>query len=125
MSEVSRECVRDTLLAKRQLGKHMTGIIRQVYNAGVQNLRAGQLSPHVEEKMRANRYLDMQALQARRCQKSSSPSAAGWCREVRSTNPFTQVWVADYDTDHDDEEEERFLSDAEERANEPDMHVIY
>ena len=124
MSEVSRECVRDTLLAKRQLGKHMTGIIRQVYNAGVQNLRAGQLSPHVEEKMRANRYLDMQAL------KHAAPEIVitvrgGMVREVRSTNPFTQVWVADYDTDHDDEEEERFLSDAEERANEPDMHVIY
>ena len=124
MSEVSRECVRDTLLAKRQLGKHMTGIIREGYNAGVQNLRAGQLSPHVEEKMRANRYLDMQAL------KHAAPEIVitvrgGMVQEVRSTNPFTRVWVADYDTNHDDEEEEQCLNDAEERANEPDMHVIY
>ena len=124
MPEVSRECIRDTLLAKRQLGKHMTGIIRKVYNAGVQNLRAGQLSPHVEEKMRANRYLDMQKL------KRAAPEIVitvrgGLVQEVRATNPHTRVWIADYDTDHDDADEEQRLSDAKERADEPDMHIVY
>lgn len=124
MPEVSRECIRDTLLAKRECSEQLTGFIRQIYNLSVHNLRSGQLAPHVESKMRANRYLDMQALE------HAAPEIVitvrgGMVQEVRSTNPFTRVWVADYDTNHDDEEEERFLNDAEERANEPDMHVIY
>jgi hypothetical protein len=124
MYEVSRECIRDTLLAKRQCREQLTGFIRQVYNLGVRNLRAGQLAPHVETRMRANRYLDMQMV------KRAAPEIVitlrgGLVQEVRSTNPYTTVYVADYDTDHEDSDEEARLSDAEERGNQPDMHVIY
>lgn len=124
MSEVSRECIRDTLLAKRQCREQLTGFIRQVYNLGVRNLRAGQLAPHVETRMRSNRYLNMQAL------KRAAPEIVitvrgGLVQEVRSTNPYTTVCVADYDADHEDPDEEARLCDAEERGNQPDMHVVY
>lgn len=59
MSEVSRECIRDTLLAKRQCREQLTGFVRQVYNLGVRNLRDGQLAPH-REPWHENRILDMQ-----------------------------------------------------------------
>lgn len=124
MYEVSRECIRDTLLAKRQCREQLTGFVRQVYNLGVRNLRAGQLASQVETRMRANRYLDMQAV------KRTAPEIViilrgGLVQEVRSTNPYTTVYVANYDADHEDPDEETRLSDAEERGNQPDMHVIY
>ena len=49
----------------------------------------------------------------------------GLVQEVRSTNPYTTVYVADYDVDHEDPDEETRLCDAEERGNQPDMHVVY
>ena len=124
MSEVSRECIRDTLLAKRQYREQLTGFVRQVYNLGVRNLRAGQLAPHVETRMRSNRYLDMQTAKRAACEIVITVRG-GLVQEVRSTNPYTTVYVADYDTDHDDPDEDARLSDAEERGNQPDMHIIY
>ena len=43
--------------------------------------------------------------------------------EVRSTNPYTRVYIADYDDDREDQLEK--LYDAEERGSASDMHVIY
>lgn len=43
MPDVSRECIRDTLLLKRHFGKHIPGFYRTIYNLGIQNLRRGQL----------------------------------------------------------------------------------
>lgn len=124
MTVVSRECICNTLQAKRKCRKHLIGFIRQVYSLSVRNLRSDQLTPHVEMKMRAGRYLDMQAL------KRAAPEIIviirdGLVQKVRSTNPYTQVWIADYDIDHEDEAEEQRLNDAEERGNEPDIHVVY
>lgn len=123
MSEVSRECIRDTLLAKRQCREQLTGFVRQVYNLSVRNLRSGQLAPHVETRMRSDRYLDMQTV------KRAAPEIVitlrgGLIQEVRSTNPYTTVYIADYDAGHEDPDEEARLCDAEERGNQPDMHVV-
>lgn len=124
MANVSRECIRDTILAKRECGKTMNGLTRQIYNIGIRNLRSGQLSPYVEKKMRANRYLDMQT------SKRAAPAIVvvirgGLVQEVRSTNPYTTVYIADYDADHEDPEEEARLCDAEERGIQSDMSVVY
>lgn len=124
MPAVSRECIRDTLLIKRRFGKAIPRSIRALYNLGVRNLRSSQLAPHVETKMRPGRYLEQYSL------KRTAPEIViavrgGLVQEVRSTNPYTQVWIADHDIDHEDEAEEQCLSDAEERGQEPDMHVVY
>ena len=124
MANVSRECIRDTILAKRECRKTMNGLIRQIYNIGIRNLRSGQLSPYVEKKMCANRYLDMQT------SKRAAPSIVvvirgGLVQEVRSTNPYTTVYIADDDAGHKDPDEEARLCDAEERGNQPDIHVVY
>ena len=47
----------------------------------------------------------------------------GHVEEVRSTNPYTRVYIADYDDGREDQLEK--LYDAEERGSAPDMHVIY
>ena len=114
MPDVSRECIRDTLLLKRNLGKHIPASYRSIYNLGVQNLRRGQLAPHIEKKMLAIRFLDRQNLIVVR---------GGHVEEVRSTNPYTHVYIADYDDGREDQLEK--LYDAEERGSAPDMHVIY
>lgn len=119
MANVSRECIRDTILAKRECGKILNGFARQVYNIGIRNLRSGQLSPYSEKRMRANRYLDMQAT------KRSAPEVVvvvrgGVVQEVRSTNPYTRVYIADYDLG-----KEFGLCDTEERGIQSDMSVVY
>ena len=117
--ELSRNCIRDTYLAKRQAREQLTGWARAMYDVNMQILRAGQLAPHVETKMVPGRYLGMQAL------KSAAPEIViivkgGMVQEVKSTNPYTQVLLCDYDTD--DEYEYGF---GEERAAQPDMHTVY
>lgn len=49
----------------------------------------------------------------------------GLVQEVRSTNPYTQLFIADYDTDGCDASQLQQLKDAAERGNQPDMHVVY
>ena len=124
MANVSRECIRDTLLAKRECRDLLNGFVRQVYNLGIRNLRSDQLAPYIEKKMRANRYLDMQVL------KRAAPEIVvvvrgGLVREVRSTNPYTTVYIANYDISCDYPEEDVRLSDAEERGNQSDMNLVY
>lgn len=124
MSNVSRECIRDTLMVKRRFGKAVPHDIRPLYNLGVQNLRCGQLAPYVETKLTANRYLEKYNL------KRVAPEIiivvrGGMVEEVRSTNRYTSVLVADYDRDHDDPDQDELLCEAEERGNQPDMHIVY
>ena len=124
MQILSRECVRDTLLAKRQGIATQTGLARSLYNLNVSILRHGQLAPHVETAMRANRFLEKQSF------KRVAPVIVvvvrgGLIQEVRSTNPNTTVYIADYDADHEDPDEEARLCDAEERGNQSDMHIVY
>ena len=119
---LSRECIRDTLLLKRLCPEKMEGLALSLYNLNVQELRRGQLAPHVETKMLPNRFLDMQA------QKRAAPDIVitvrgGLVQEVRSSNRFTTVYIADYDLDSPDEN--AATEDAEERGNWPDMHIVY
>ena len=106
---LSRACIQDTLLMKRLCPEKQT-------------LRRGQLAPHVEKKMLPNRYLEKQRL------KRVAPDIVitvrgGLVQEVRSTNPFTTVYIADYDLDSPDEN--AATEDAEERGNWSDMHTVY
>ena len=118
----SRECIRDTLLMKRLCPEKMTGMALSLYNLNVQILRREQLAPYVETKMLPNRYLDMQM------QKRSAPEIVivvrgGLVQEVRSTNPYTTIYIADYDLNEPDET--AATEDAEERGMWSDMHVVY
>lgn len=119
---MSRACIRDTLLMKRLCPEKMAGLALSLYNFNIQELRRGQLAPHTETKMRQNRFLDMQA------RKRNAPDIViivrgGLVQEVRSTNPYTTVYIADYDLDSPDEN--AATEDAEERGNWPDMHIVY
>ena len=72
--------------------------------------------------MLPNRYLEKQRL------KRVAPDIVitvrgGLVQEVRSTNPFTTVYIADYDLDSPDEN--AATEDAEERGNWSDMHTVY
>ena len=122
MPDVSRECIQDTLLLKRHFGKHIPASYRPIYNLSVENLRRGQLAPHVEKKMRTGRFLDRQNLM-RAAPEIVIVVRSGRVEEVRSTSPYTRVYIADYDEDHKDQLEK--LYDAEERGSASDMHVIY
>ena len=111
---LSRACIQDTLLMKRLCPEKMVGLALSLYNLNVQTLRRGQLAPHVEKKMLPNRYLEKQRL------KRVAPDIVitvrgGLVQEVRSTNPFTTVYIADYDLDSPDEN--AATEDAEERGN--------
>ena len=123
MSEVSRECIRDTLLAKRQCREQLTGFVRQVYNLGVRNLRDGQLAPH-REPWHENRILDMQT-ERRHPPKIIIFVRNGIVEEVFSTNPNTNVMVADYDMDYENSEQMKWLRETEDRAGQPDMYSVY
>lgn len=119
---MSRDCIRDTMLMKRLCRYQMKGIALELYIFNMQELRRGQLAPHVETKMLPNRFLEMQA------QKRAAPDIVitvrgGLVQEVRSTNPYTIVYIADYDLNSP--EENAATEDAEERGNWPDMHTVY
>jgi hypothetical protein len=119
---LSRACIQDTLLMKRLCPEKMVGLALSLYNLNVQTLRRGQLAPHVEKKMLPNRYLEKQRL------KRVAPDIVitvrgGLVQEVRSTNPYTTVYIADYDLDSP--EENAATEDAEERGNWSDMHIVY
>ena len=119
---LSRACIRDTLLLKRLCPEKMTGLALSLYNLNIQTLRRHQLAPYVETKMRPHRYLDLQA------QKRNAPDIVitvrgGLVQEVRSTNPYTTVYIADYDLDSP--EEIAATEDAEERGMWSDMHIVY
>lgn len=119
---LSRECIRDTLLLKRLCPEKMTGLALGLYSLNVQTLRRGQLAPHVETKMIPRRYLDLQ-VQKRSASGIVIVIRGGLVQEVRSTNPFTTVYIADYDLDGP--EEIAATEEAEERGTRPDMHIVY
>ena len=121
--QLSRDCIRDTMLAKRSGALNdTTALINSLYAINIRALRDTQLAPY-QEVMREGRYLE-------ECLMRKAPSdvviviRGGMVEEVRSNNPYTSVWIADYDDNgsgsHTDE-----LEDAEERGNAPDMHVVY
>ena len=119
---LSRACIRDTLLLKRLCPEKMTGLALSLYNLNIQTLRRNQLAPYAETRMRPHRFLDLQA------QKRNAPDIVitvrgGLVQEVRSTNPYTTVYIADYDMDSPDEI--AAAAEARERAMLPDIHIVY
>lgn len=122
-ANLSRECIRDTLLLKRNGMLKSQNSFRALYNCGIQRLRTGQLAPYCEP-WHKNRILNMQTV------KSHPPEImifvrCGRVEEVFSTHPNTLVEIADYDFDCDDEERLEQLHEAEERVKQPDMHSVY
>ncbi len=121
---LSRACIHDTLIYKRDKAQwQRVRFATSLYNINIRLLRAGQLAPYVET-MEANRYGKRMAL------KRSAPEVVvvvrgGLVQSVLSNNPYTTVFIADYDRDPDDPDEEAVLNDAEERASASDMHEVY
>lgn len=118
---LSRECIRDTQQSKRDGSYKQSGLALALYNANIRALRATQLAPY-SEVMRAGRY--MQTLLMKR----TAPDIVvvirgGLVQEVRSTNPFTSVMIANYDRNDSDYQDT--LEEAEERAAQHDMHIVY
>lgn len=120
LQSLSRECIHDTLMYKRDPDQWKDDRFRALYNTTIQRLRSNQLAPHVEPRIMAGRYLKMQ-LDKRAASEIIVVIRCGHVDAVLSTNPYTKVMIADYS----DREMERELDDAEERAAQPDMKYVY
>lgn len=118
-----RECIRDTLLCKRNGAYQATTLAYALYNRNVAVLRKGQLAPHKERKMVPGRILVMQ--QRKRCPHVIIFVRDGRVDEVYSSDSNIFVDVADYDFDCDDPDRDAALHELEERAHQPDMSLIY
>lgn len=115
--ELSRNCIRDTMMMKRENLLTKSGLGRALYNANMRLLRETQLAPH-KETMTAGRYLDKQKLK-RTPHDVVIIVRDGHVVQVRSNNPFMSVYIADYDNDDSE------LEEAEERGIMSDMHIVY
>lgn len=118
---LSRECIRDTLQSKRDGSYKQSGLALALYNANIRALRATQLAPY-SEVMRAGRYMQT-LLMKRTAPEIVIVIRGGLVQEVRSTNPFTSVTIANYD--RNDSAYQDTLEEAEERAAQHDMHIVY
>lgn len=120
--KLSRDCIRDTLMMKREHMLSRTGLGRVLYTTSIRALRETQLSPY-EEPMTAGRYLAKQTLK-RMPHDVVIVVRGGLIEEVRSNNPFLSVYIADYDS-NDPDRDIADLEEAEERGTMPDMHIVY
>ena len=87
------------------------------------DLRKGQLAPYIERKWTPGRILAMQ--QRKRFPQVIIFVRDGRVEEVFSSNRSICVDVADYDIDYEDPDHDTWLRELEERAQQPDMHLIY
>lgn len=77
---LSRECVRDTLLVKRNYGKHIpVGLVRALYSNTVRRLRDTVLKPYTETVLVPGRYLALQ--KEKRCGEPEWFGMVRWCDE--------------------------------------------
>ena len=118
MLDVSRECIHDTLMVKRNYGKKAAHF--SIYRAAISRVRE-QLSRSAPQKMRVNRFLDEQK------EKRSAPFiivtlSGGLVSSVHSTNKYTQVEVLDYDVDDMDRD---FTLEDELEERKKDMHQVW
>ena len=120
LRELSRECIRDTLMYKRDPAQWRNGDFRALYSYSIQRLRSGQLAPHREQKMLPGRFLKMQT-EKRAAAEIIIVVRGGHVDAVLSSNPYTNVMIADYGDDN----MERKLDEAEERAAQPGMKSVY
>lgn len=124
MAKLSRQCIHDTLAYKRNHFLPECQLTQCLYVVNIRNLRLSQLAPYQETRWRKNRFLEMQRLK-RSASEIVITVRGGLVQEVRSTNPYTKIYIADYDIHHDDLDEEYALSEAEERGIASDMHIVY
>lgn len=120
LSDLSRECIRDTLMYKRDPDQWKDDRFRALYKATMQRLRTGQLAPHTDSKMLSGRFLKMQT-EKRAAAEVIVVVRNGHVREVLSTNPYTKIMIADYS----DNDMNHTLDEAEERAAQLDMKYVY
>lgn len=114
---LSRSCIHDTLQSKRNGSYTSNGLAHSLYAVTIKSLRATQFAP-CAETLQPLRYLH------RYQQKKAAPQIAVIIRgrkvvEVRSSNPYTTVWIADEGGDA------ALLEEAMEHAAAPDMHTVY
>ena len=112
---LSRACIHDTLQSKRNGSYTSGGLAHSLYAVTIKSLRATQLAP-CTETLQPLRYLHMYQ------QKKAAPQIAviirgGRVVEVRSSNPYTTVWIAD------DERNLDIMDEADKRIDQ--MHIIY
>ena len=120
LQNLSRECIRDTLMYKRDPDQWKDDRFRTLYGFTMQRLRSRELAPHIERKMLAGRYLKMQ-LDKHAASEIIVVIRDGHVHAVLSSNPYTKVMIAD----HDNREMEHELDEAEDRAILPDMKYVY
>lgn len=114
---LSRSCIRDTLLAKKNGAYRTSGLALSLYVVNIRLLRRTQLAP-CKESAQPLRYLRLSE------QKEAAPELiivlrGGRIEKVQSTNPYVKAYVADYDHPSDS------LDGAEEIAARLHMHTIY
>ena len=119
---LSRDCIRDTYLAKRRAKGKLDGLILSVYNENMRILRSGQLRPYTERKMLANRFL------AKQFRKKYPADVViyvrgGLVQEVRSNDPYLDVTVVDYDERDEDRLDD--IEEAEVAEERDNMRVVY
>ena len=121
--KLSRECIRDTLMAKRTGIFSFGGPLPAICAHTLRMLRETQLAPHKEQKMTTGRYLKQQQ------EKQAAPEIVivirgGMVEDVFSTNPNTLVYIADYDLLSCDEEDYAYREKIEERVAKGDMRSV-
>lgn len=114
---LSRSCIRDTLLAKRNGAYRTSGLALSLYVVNIRLLRSTQLAP-CKESAQPRRYLRLAE------QKKAAPELiivlrSGQIDKVQSTNPYVKVFVADYDHPSSLQDE------TEEHSAYLQMHTIY
>lgn len=114
---LSRSCIRDTLLAKKNDAYRSSSLALSLYVANIRLLRCTHLAP-CKESAQPLRYLRLAK------QKKAAPELVivlrgGQIEKVQSTNPFVKAYIADYDHPSDS------LDEAEEIAARLHMHTIY
>lgn len=122
--KLSRDCIQDAYIAKRTGVFDEGGLASKLCSLILHQLRETQLAPHQEEKMVVGRYLKKQQ------EKWHAPDVVvvlrgGLIQSVYSSNPFTQVFVADYDLHDPDDDEYEARKSAEDRVAKGDMHEVY
>jgi len=122
--KLSRDCVRDTFLAKRAGVFRSDGTMQALCARTLQSLRATQLAPYIETKMMAGRFL------VQIVQKCAAPEIVvvlrgGMVQAVCSTNAYTKVRIADHDIDDPDADEAARLEEAMARIERGDMVGVW
>lgn len=122
--QFSRDCIRDTLIAKRTGVFREGGFAARLCTANLRLLRETQLARHLEVKMVAGRYL-----QSYRYKKNAPDIVVvlrgGMVQAIHSTNPYAQIFIADYDIHEEDSAGYELCEAAEDRVARGDMHEVY